>query len=140
MAFKLNISEKGKAWKFDTESEILVGKSLGDKIDGKEIKPELEGYSLEITGGSDMAGMPMSRDVSGLGLKRLLLKKGWGMHDNREGVRIRKTLRGKTISTAVSLINLKVIKSGDKKLSEVFPDQNQPKEKKDAKPAEAPAA
>ena len=93
--FKLNISEKGKAWKLEIDSEFLVGKSVGDKFDGKEIKLELEGYELEITGGSDGAGFPVSKDVPGLGLKRVLLSKGWGMHDNREGVRLRKTVRGK---------------------------------------------
>lgn len=140
MAFKLNISDKGKAWRLEMESEALVGKSIGDKINGKEISADLEGYELEIMGGSDLSGFPMSKDVQGLGLKRALLTKGWGMHDSREGVRIRKTLRGKTVSSAVSLLNLKVVKSGAKSLSEIFPDQNKPKEEKKAEAAPAPTA
>ena len=59
------------------------------------------------------------------------------MKDNGEGVRRKKTVRGKTISTLVSLVNFKVIKSGSKKLSEIFPEQNQPKAKKE--PVAAPA-
>ena len=134
MAFKLNISEKGKAWKLEIESEFLVGKSVGDKIDGKEIKPELEGYELEITGGSDSAGFPMFKEVSGIGLKKVLFKKGWGMHDSKDGIRRKKTVRGKTISSAVSLINMKVINAGKKPLNEIFLDQNKVEtEKKEEK-------
>jgi ribosomal protein S6E (S10) len=135
MAFKINISDKGKAWKVQLESEVLVGKSLGDKIDGKDIKAELEGYEFEITGGSDISGFPMAKEIVGIGLKRRLLSKGWGMRDSGEGMLRRKTQRGKTISSAVSLINMKVIKSGSKALQEIFPEQNQPKAKKEAAPA-----
>jgi len=134
MPIKLNISEKGKAWKLEVPEEMLSGKSLGEKVEGKELKPELEGYELEITGGSDNAGFPLSKDVEGIGLKKVLLSKGWGMRDNTEGLRLRKTLRGKTISESSAQINMKVIKEGKKKLEEIFPEQNRPKEEK--KPAE----
>jgi len=140
MPFKIIIGDKGKAWRIETEAESLVGKSVGDKFEGKEIKPELEGYELEITGGSDIAGFPLSTKVEGLGLKRLLLTRGWGMHDTREGVRLRKTVRGKTISASVVQINLKVVKHGKKSLAEVFPDQNKPKEVKAEAASVAPAA
>ena len=40
---------------------------------------------------------------------------------------MRKTVRGKVISPAVVQINLKILKEGNKKLSEMFPEQNQPK-------------
>ena len=123
MPIKLNISEKGKAWKLEVPEESLSGKSVGEKFDGKELKPELEGYELEITGGSDSSGFPLSKDVEGLGLKGLLLKKGWGMRDNREGLRKRKTVRGKVISGTTSLININVLKPGKKPLAEVFPEQ-----------------
>ena len=133
MSLKLNISEKGKAWKLEVPEETLSGKLIGDKFDGKEIKPELDGYELEITGGSDNAGFPLSKDVEGLGLKGLLLKKGWGMHDNREGVRIRKTVRGKTISGTTSQLNINVVKVGKKSLGEIFPEQNKKEEPKEEK-------
>lgn len=124
MGLKLNISDKGKAWKLELEhGEGLFGKNIGDKISGKDIKHELEGYELEITGGSDIAGFPMSKQVEGIGLKGVLLTKGWGMHDSRKGVRLRKSVRGKTISEAVVQLNLNVLKHGHKKLEEVFPEQ-----------------
>jgi small subunit ribosomal protein S6e len=127
MAFKLNISDKGKAWKVETESEYLIGKSFGDKISGSEIKPELEGYELTITGGSDISGFPMHKEVEGIGLKKLLFIKGWGMKNKQSGLRLRKSVRGKTVSPSYVQINMKVVKAGSKALAEVFPEQNQPK-------------
>ena len=143
MPIKLNISEKGKAWKLEIPEEVLSGKSIGDKFDGKELKPELEGYELEITGGSDNAGFPLSKDVEGLGLKGVILNKGWGMKDSTEGIRRKKTVRGKEISGTTSQLNIKVLKAGKKTLAEVFPEQiksEAPKEeKKEEKPAEQKA-
>lgn len=141
MPFKLNIAEKEKTWKIETEAPALVGKSVGEKVSGSEISPELAGYELEIMGGSDKSGFPMSEKVEGIGLKKVLLTKGWGMwkRPRREkkkhvytphGLRKRKTLRGKMISDAVMQINLKVTKHGSKKLAEVFPDQNKAPEAK----------
>jgi len=128
MPFKIIIGDKGKAWRIESDSEYLVGKSVGDKIDGNEIKKELEGYELEITGGSDIAGFPMNKNISGIGLKGVLLKKGWGMHDSRSGVRIRKTNRGKVISNSVVQINMKVLKEGKNRIEKVFPEQNKSEE------------
>ncbi len=129
MPFKLNISEKGKAWKLDIENEIFLSKNIGDKVHGKELSPELDGYELEITGASDIAGFPHKKDIEGQALRRVLLKRGWGMRDNTEGLRLRKTVRGKQLSDKTMQINLKVLKEGHKKLHDIFPDQNKPKEK-----------
>lgn len=135
MPFKLNISEKGKAWKLDIEDESLVGKSIGSIVKGEEIKSDFNGYEFEVTGGSDNAGFPLKKDIEGIALRKVLLKKGFAMQDNTEGIRRKKTVRGKQISGTTSQINLKVIKTGAKKLEEIFPSQNKPKEKK---VAEAP--
>ena len=135
MVFKLVIGDKAKSWKLETEDEVLVGKSIGEKIEGKELSANFSGYEFEITGGSDSAGFPMAKDVEGMGLKRVVLSNGWGMRDNTEGLRLRKTVRGKTISQSISQINMKVLKHGSKKLEEIFPEQNKIAE---AKPAEQP--
>jgi small subunit ribosomal protein S6e len=140
MPFKLNISDKGRAWKFETESESFVGKQVGERIEGKDVESKFEGYEFEITGGSDNAGFPLKRDVEGIQLKRVLLAKGWGMKDNTGGMRRRKTVRGKQIAGTTSQINMKVTKHGSKKLQEMFPEQNQPKPKKAEAVAVAPSA
>ncbi len=135
MPFKINIGTKeGKTYKFETESEGLVGKSLGDKISGKELSKDFEGYEFEITGTSDKSGFTSMKEVEGIGLKKVLLNYGKAMHkrSKREGkrkrsnptpngLRLRKTVRGKVISTAITQINLKLIKEGSKKLKEMFP-------------------
>lgn len=145
MVFKINISEKtGKTFHLELESEGLVGKQLHDKIDGKEILPDLAGYEFEITGASDKAGFTAMKEVEGIGLKRVLLSYEKGMKNKPrkegkkklsknkpKGLRLRKTVRGKVISDAISQINLNVLKEGAKKLPDVFPEQCKGKEKKE---------
>lgn len=142
--FKINIAEKnGKTFHLEAESEELMGKELHEKVNGKDISENLNGYEFEITGASDSAGFTALESVEGTALKKLLLNYGKGMHKRpkREGkkkvsnpkpkgLRIRKTVRGRVISPAIVQINLKILKEGNKKLSEIFPEQNPPKEKK----------
>lgn len=144
MPLKINISEKsGKTYKTEVETEELFGKELHNAVPGKDISPELEGYEFEITGASDSSGFTSHEDVPGMGLKKLLLTYGKAMHKRprREGkkkvsnpkphgLRLRRTVRGKVMSPDIVQINLKVLKHGSKKLSEIFPDQNKPKEEK----------
>lgn len=127
MVLKLNISDSGKAWKLELESSGLIGKAIGDRIDGRDIGSDFEGYELEIRGGSDKSGFPLSKDIEGIGLKRVLLTRGWGMRDSRKGIRKRKSVRGKQISETTVQINLNVAKVGKKSLAEIFPDQNKKK-------------
>ena len=47
-----------------------------------------------------------------------------------KGLRLRKTVRGKVLSPETAQVNLKVLKEGGKKLSEIWPEQNQKKEEK----------
>src|SRR3989344_4535526 len=101
MAFKINISEKGKTFHLETDSEDLIGKKIGEKLSGKDINGDLSGYEFEIKGTSDKAGLPGKKDVVGLALRKILQ------------------------------INLNVLKKGGKSLEEVFPDQNQKKQKEE---------
>jgi len=140
MPFKINISSKGKTFKLEVDNEGLIGKKIGEKIEGKELKKELEGYELEITGTSDIAGFPGFKEIEGSSLKRVLLTYGKGMHkkprregkkpvSSPKGLRLKKSIRGNTISKDTIQINAKVIKLGDKKLEEIFPEQGKLKEK-----------
>ena len=143
--FKINIGNRGKSWKLESDSEELVGKKIGDKISGKEISKDLESYELEITGTSDNSGFPGKKDLEGHTLKGVLLTYGFGMHKKPKGLKKKKpnkkpkglilnnTVRGNTISRDVIQINLKVLKLGSKKFEEIFPEQNKPKEKKEEK-------
>jgi small subunit ribosomal protein S6e len=128
MAIKLNISDKGVSWRLEVEFDVISGKNIGDVFDGKEIKSELEGYELEITGGSDVAGFPLSKNIEGIALQKRLLEKGFGMRNTKKGIRLRKSIRGKQISNTTAQINIKVRKQGKTPLSNIFSDQNKPKE------------
>lgn len=152
--FKINVSTKeGKTYKFELESEVLTEKELHAKIQGNDLLPSLDGYEFEITGASDKAGFPSVENVEGVGLKKVLLTYGKGMKNRPrkfgkkkrsknkpKGLRLRKTVRGKVISTDTIQINMKLIKQGKKPLQEIFPEQNKPKEKVKYSPpaAEAP--
>ncbi|MFH1787728.1 MAG: S6e family ribosomal protein [archaeon] len=154
MVFKINIGTKqGQTYKLESESEALLGKELGQKIKGKDISPDLEGYEFEIAGASDKAGFTSMQDVEGFGLKKVLLTYGKGMkkrprregkkkqsNPKPKGLRLRKTVRGKVISDQIVQINLKILKEGSKKLNEIFPDQNKTPEtespKEENKPVE----
>jgi small subunit ribosomal protein S6e len=141
MAFKINIGDKGKTYHLESDSESLHGLKLGEKIQGKDINSDLAGYELEITGMTDKAGFPSKKEIEGLGLKKLLLSYGPNQHKSRpKGIRLRKSIRGNTISKDIVQINLLVKKHGEKKLHEIFPEQNKPKEKVEAKVEEKAAA
>lgn len=137
MAFKFNIGTKsGKTFKLETEAQGLVDKSVKSVVKGEEISPDLLGYEFEIAGASDSSGFTLMEDVEGVGLKKIILGYGKGMHKRArregkkkrpnfrpDGLRLRKTVRGKLISNAVVQINLKILKEGSKKLEAVFPEQ-----------------
>ena len=139
MVFKINIAEKekGLTYHLDSASETIVGLKLGESIKGEDIDSKLSGYEFEISGMSDKAGFPSTKEVEGTILKRVLLKYGKGMKNKTNGLRKRKAIRGNTISTDVVQINLLVKKKGSASLSSIFPEQCKPKEKKvEEKPIE----
>jgi len=141
MVFKINVSHKGRTFKVEIENETLVGYSINDKIEGKEVSGQLEGYSLLVTGTSDKAGFMGSSDIDGPNLHKVLLGYGRGMRKkpkgetkiNRKpkGLRLRKTVRGKEISPDTVQINMKVLKEGKKKFDSLFeaPEKEAPTEK-----------
>jgi len=132
MPFKINISHNGKTLKKETENEELIGKKIGETLQGKEISADLAGYELEITGTSDIAGFPGKKDVEGSMLKRVLLKKGFGLKSKPkglkkkpikmpDGLRFKKSVRGNTISKETIQINTNVVKEGANKFEEMLP-------------------
>lgn len=125
---KIIIGHKGKSYQ-KAITEELVGKKIRDKFSGDIVG--LNGYEFEITGGSDTSGFPMRNDVIGVTKKAVLLTKGPGVHVKNKGDRIRKTVRGNTISAETSQINLKVLKVGSEELDKIFvkKEEDKPLEK-----------
>jgi len=140
MTFKVVISDPKNRKAYQKESEKaasgLIGKKIGDKFPGKVLG--LDGYELEITGGSDKDGFPMRKDVSGTGRKRVLLAFGPGFHPKKKGERRRKSIRGNTIADDIAQINVKVVKYGPKSITSYFGMEESKEEKKaESKKAEA---
>lgn len=95
----------------------LIGKKIGDVVDG--IFVGLPGYKLQITGGSDKDGFPMRKDLPGPRRKKLLVSESIGFHAKEGGLRIRKNMRGNTISPDTLQINLKVTQHGMKPVGDL---------------------
>ena len=141
MVFKLVISnpKDGKSYSHETDAErSLAGKRIGEQVDGKDFG--LDGYMLEITGGSDQIGNPMRPDVKGAGSKRLLLSGGQGFNPTRDGERRKKRVHGSTIAADVIQVNLKVVKTGSKKLEDLVGKKEEGAEAGEKPAEEAKAA
>jgi len=136
MTFKINISDKGKTYKIESESEVLVGKKIDETFKGEDLNENLKGYEIKITGTSDLSGIPGFKGLEGTGYHRKLLTIGPGMKDRRKGIRLRKTQRGEEISLKTHQINSIVVKQGDKKFEDLVKKEVEasPSEKK-AEPA-----
>jgi small subunit ribosomal protein S6e len=106
--FKLTISDiKGKSLSKelkDSDANPLLGLQLGNETDASIVG--LTG-KLKLTGGSDKSGIPMRNDIHGAARKRVLLSKGVGLQAAETGQRVRKLMRGNTISEEIYQINCK---------------------------------
>ena len=105
-SFKLNISDaNGKTVNRELREDDavpLLGLQVGDEADASIVK--LKG-KLRITGGSDKSGISMRKDVHGAARKAVLLTKGVGLQKAEAGQRIRKLVRGNTISEEIYQVN-----------------------------------
>ncbi|MDH3501260.1 MAG: 30S ribosomal protein S6e [Nitrosopumilus sp.] len=104
--FKLTISDvKGKSITKelkDSDANPLLGLQLGNETNATIVG--LTG-NLKLTGGSDKSGVPMRNDVHGSARKYILLSKGVGLQNAETGQRVRKLMRGNTISEEIYQIN-----------------------------------
>jgi len=115
--FKIIVSdpETGKSQSVEveeTQAVPLIGRKLGEVIDGAAIK--LSGYKLKITGGSDKDGFPMRPNIHGGVRVGAILSEGVGFHSTNKGERKRKTLRGNVITDAIVQINMKILEKPKK--------------------------
>ncbi len=90
-----------------TKAQALVGKSIGEEIDGKLLG--LGNVKLRITGGTDKDGVPMRFDIQGAARKRAILSGGVGFRPEEDGERRRKLVRGRTISEETLQVNSVVV-------------------------------
>ncbi len=128
--FKFVISEGKKSYQVekDQKDAPVLGKKIGDNLDGHFLG--LDGYELQVTGGSDKDGFPMRKDIEGQMRRRFLITKGVGFSGKKKekkgtykikGVKRRKMLRGDTIADDIAQISCKVVRAGGTPLDQIFP-------------------
>tara|TARA_Y100000310_G_scaffold22935_2_gene21897 strand:+ start:1975 stop:2592 length:618 start_codon:yes stop_codon:yes gene_type:complete len=136
VSFKLCISDPstGKTFQREVKDSLakpFIGLNIGESINGDNF--EVSGYEFKITGGSDYCGFPMRRGILGI-RKKIILYGGIGFRGGPKGIKRRKTVCGHKIHDKISQINLKVTKSGAKKLADIFGSSEKKEEKAEAKP------
>lgn len=109
--FKLVISDsRGKSISKelrDRAAQPLLGLKIGETLDASAIG--LTEGKIKITGGSDKSGTPMRQDVHGGVKKYVLLSPGVGMRSTTEGIRMRKLIRGNTITEEIYQLNCALV-------------------------------
>lgn len=96
----------------------LIGKNIGDTVGGDVVG--LAGYTLRLTGGTDKDGFPMRGDLPGPARRKILIAGGVGYKPRADGVKKRKSMRGREISSDIAQINTVIVEYGQKPLSEIF--------------------
>jgi small subunit ribosomal protein S6e len=133
--FKVVISDPKtrKTFQKDVEQHAshLIGKKIGEKVPGNVFG--LNGYELQVTGGSDKQGFPMRSDIEGISRKKALLAVGTGIHPARKGMRKRKSIRGNTVSAEIVQVNTKVVTYGSESLEKLLGKTGEKKEESEDK-------
>ncbi|MGC2383242.1 MAG: S6e family ribosomal protein [Nitrososphaeraceae archaeon] len=112
----------------DVAAQPFLGSKIGDSIDSSTVG--ITGGKIKITGGSDRSGTPMRPDIHGGVKKYVLLSKGVGMRDIKDGNRIRKLVRGNLITEEIYQLNCMLI---DCNLPDLSVDQGDKLAKDDIK-------
>ena len=115
-------TQNGETFQVEEENpEQILGTKIGETFSGSIIG--LNGYELEVRGGSDMDGFPMRKSVDGTERERMLLEDGSGIQGAEDGVKRRKSVRGNTVSNQIQQLNTKVVESGEKSVEELLEDE-----------------
>ena len=115
--------ESGHTYQVDVDGQDanrFIGRELGDEVDGGAVG--LDGYTLELTGGSDTAGRPMRPDVRGVQTKSIMSDGGVGFEPTTDGERKRITIRGREVSDETRQINAMVVGRGSDSVEDLLAD------------------
>ena len=122
MKIVINDPKTGKSYSLEKDIELFLNRRIGDIIDGALIG--LEGFELEITGGSDTSGFPMRKGLRTANKIKIISAKGVGFRSLKKGEKRRKTVRGEIISSEIAQLNLKIVKYANKNLEELLKNKD----------------
>jgi len=114
-----------KTIEIDDENKLrgFFDKRMSEEVLGDSIGDEFKGYVFKIAGGQDKQGFPMKQGVLINTRARLLLRRGdtgYQFWRGRNGERRRKSIRGCIVGADLSVLDLIVVKKGEKN-SQVSP-------------------
>lgn len=89
------------------EEQRLYGKKIGEQFNGSLLSPMFANTVVQVVGGNDYQGAPMSPKQATTKRIRLLLSEGdIGYRCKRHGVRRRMTVRGSVVSNEILALNV----------------------------------
>jgi len=105
----------------DVEDEnklrAFYDRRMCSEVDGSVLGDDFKGYVFRITGGNDKQGFPMKQGLLTAARVRLLLSTGHTCYrPRRTGERKRKSVRGCIVSSELSVLNLVVVRKGEKEI------------------------
>ena len=103
----------------DDENKLrcLMDKRISQEVEGDLLGDEFKGYVFRITGGNDKQGFPMKQGVLCNYRVRLLLADGMSCYRaRRDGERKRKSVRGCIVGSDICVLNLMIVKKGEKEI------------------------
>jgi small subunit ribosomal protein S6e len=103
----------------DQKLRAFYDRRLAAEVEGDVLGDEFKGYVFKIMGGQDKQGFPMRQGVLTNGRVTLLMSPGdqcFRGYGRRKGERRRKSVRGCYVSPDLSVLNLVIVKKGEKDL------------------------
>eukprot|EP00461_Guttulinopsis_vulgaris_P001459 UN01459 len=103
-----------------------MDKRISNQVEADTLGDDWKGYIVKITGGCDKEGFAMKQGIITQNRVRVLLKPGDShFTEKRDGYRKRKTVRGCIVSPALAVINLVVLKRGEKDIEGLTDEASQ---------------
>jgi len=101
----------------DNKLRAFYDKRISHEVGGESLGDDFQGYVFRISGGNDKQGFCMTQGVLTTGRVRLLMRDGMpGYRQRKRGERKRKSVRGCIVSSDLSVLNLVVVKKGEKEI------------------------
>jgi small subunit ribosomal protein S6e len=99
----------------DRKLRAFFDKRISHEVEGDSLGDDFKGYIFRISGGNDKQGFPMKQGILTQNRVRILMSDGHScFRPRKRGERKRKSVRGAIVSNELSVLNLVVVKKGDK--------------------------